>query len=234
MKLNGITGKGTGKLGSSVFANVAGEQIVRQYNGSVSNPNTKAQVGQRAKFKLASQLAAAMSSEIAIPKKGMTSARNLFVKKNIGSITMSENTASVEYEKIQLTAGTIALPAVEGVLGGGDLGVNMASDVSSIVDRVCYVVFKISEQNVLEFVDSKIVNTPGNAGTFSSTFEIENGDYVLYAYGIKDKSGAASVKYENYQISKTSEIATLVATNSLSTADYTFTKTVGTTVSGME
>ena len=54
MKLNGIVGKGTGKLGASVFAISGGEQIVRQYNPVVSNPNTDAQVAQRAKLKLMS------------------------------------------------------------------------------------------------------------------------------------------------------------------------------------
>ena len=81
MKLNGFVGKGTGKLGSSVFAVSGGEQIVRQYNPNVSNPNTDAQVAQRAKFKLMSQLAAVLAPGLAFKKDSLVSPRNKFIKK---------------------------------------------------------------------------------------------------------------------------------------------------------
>ena len=81
MKLSGIAGTGSGKLGSQVYASVAGEQIVRNYQPKVSNPNTTKQVNQRSRFKLMSQLSAAMASVIVIPKEGMRSSRNLFSKK---------------------------------------------------------------------------------------------------------------------------------------------------------
>ena len=51
MKLVGILGSGSGKLGSSVFSTVAGETVVRQYQPTVANPNTEAQVNQRARMK---------------------------------------------------------------------------------------------------------------------------------------------------------------------------------------
>lgn len=234
MKLNGITGKGSGKLGSSVFANVAGEQVVRQYNGNVSNPNTEAQVGQRAKFKLASQLAAAMSEEIAIPKKGMTSARNLFVKKNIGKISVADDTASVSFPDIQLTDGTINLGSLSASYGVSGIEVAIDGNPSAVASRVVYNVYKITENNELQFFASKIMEKDAANTNFSTSFTAEAENFAVYAYGIKDKNEAATAKYENYNIQTSSQIARLVATRSISTSDYSFTKTIGAYVEPME
>lgn len=234
MKLNGITGRGSGKLGSSVFANVAGEQVVRQYNGNVSNPNTEAQVGQRAKFKLASQLAATLSDNIVIPKKGMVSARNQFVKKNIGLITVNENTASVDYEKLQLTDGSAYLPKINSSEGSsGQMIVMLASNATQVVNRVVYTVYKKLPDNVLEFVVSKVVTEPGDTGKFQTTIPFDGNEVVIYAYGMKDKNAAASAKYENYNVQSGTHIASLVASRTFTTSDYVFTQTVGHTDEGM-
>lgn len=234
MKLNGITGKGSGKLGSSVFATVAGEQVVRQYNGNVSNPNTEAQVGQRAKFKLASQLAAAMSGEIAIPKKGMVSARNQFVKKNIGQITIENDIASVDYVNIQLTDGATNLLGVTGSINGSVIQCELDGDNTNLIDRCVYVLYKITENDQLVFAGSKVVEEAGNNGKFATTMTADDVNYVLYAYGIKDKSDAAAAKYGSYSISTATQVAKLVANRSISTSDFVFTKTVGFNVESME
>ena len=234
MKINPIFGKGTGKVGGLVFANVSGEQVIREYNGNVSNPNTEAQVGQRAKFKLASQLAAAMSSEIAIPKKGMTSARNLFVKKNIGSITVSDETASVDYEKLQLTEGSIRLPELQGgTTSSTEMQVSLLEDVSALVDRIVYSVFKKQNDGSLQFVTSKVVTESGQDGQFETTLPFSGEECVVYAYGMKDKNAAARAKYENYNVQTGTKIASLVASRTFSTADYNFSVTVGYTVEDM-
>ena len=116
MKLNGFVGKGTGKLGASVFAISGGEQIVRQYNPKVANPNTDAQVEQRAKLKLMSQLAADMATSIAFRKKGLVSARNQFVSVNIGKCTFvneGENKgARIDVNQIDLTGASAAFPEI--------------------------------------------------------------------------------------------------------------------------
>lgn len=229
MKLNGITGKGSGKLGSSVFATVAGEQIVRQYNGNVSNPNTEAQVGQRAKFKLASQLATAMSSTIAMPKKGMVSARNQFIKKNMSAIGAEQDAdnkvASVALDEIQITNGTIALPAVS-IENDTDTEIiaSMASDVRSLVNRVVYVCYKVANQNY-QLSQSVVVNEAGVDGKFSTTLTKPDADYVVYAYGIIDKDATATAKFYDYTVMDGEDVARLVASRSISTSQFTFTKT---------
>ena len=86
MKLNGLLGTGSGKLGTSVFTTVKGTQIVRQYQPTVNNPSTNLQVSQRSRFKLVSQIAASMADVIAIPRNGIISSRNLFVKKNMPAV----------------------------------------------------------------------------------------------------------------------------------------------------
>lgn len=234
MKINPIFGKGTGKVGGLVFANVSGEQIIREYNGNVSNPNTEAQVGQRAKFKLASQLAATLNDNIVIPKKGLISARNQFVKKNIGHITVSEDTASVDYEKLQISDGTIRLPEVEGAtVSAQEMQVQLAEDASALVDRVAYVVYKKVEDGTLQFVASKVVTTPGTSGDFRTNFPFDGNECVVYAYGMKDKNAAARTKYENYNVQSGTNIASLVASRTFTTAEYSFSVTVGCTVESM-
>ena len=91
MKLSSILGQGRGKLGAAVFSSTNGQQVVRQYQPNVKNPNTVAQTMQRARFKLMTQIASSMAPVITIPKSGAVSSRNMFVKKNmplvIGTVT---------------------------------------------------------------------------------------------------------------------------------------------------
>lgn len=54
----------SGKMGNAVFRARSGQQVVTQYNPIVANPNTVAQQGSRARFKLVAQLAVVFSSTI--------------------------------------------------------------------------------------------------------------------------------------------------------------------------
>ena len=117
MKLNGLVGKGTGKLGASVFAVRKGVQIVREYNDKVGNPNTRPQVVQRAKFKLLTQLAAIIGN------KGMlynvvnpgASMRNIFLKKNMSAVEVlpGANVATLKIDELTLTDGSFLFSAPE-------------------------------------------------------------------------------------------------------------------------
>lgn len=235
MKLKGIFGKGSGKLGSSVFAISGGEQIVREYNPNVSNPNTDAQVGQRSKFKLMSQLAATMGLVIVIPKKGMISARNQFVSKNIGFAEFNNDTAQVKYEKLQLTNGTTAMEAVvASSVQGTSIEVNLEYGMEGAVDRVVYALFKKTTDDKLQYVASVVATTAGADGKFAATLPVPangpDGQAVIYAYGMKDNSTGAKARYDNYEVRSGEDIATLIATRNLKASDYTFTATVGCTI----
>lgn len=233
MKLQGIIGKGSGKLGSSVFAVSGGEQIARIYTDKVSNPNTAAQVAQRSKLKLASQLAAAMAPVIAIPKQGLKSSRNLYMKKNMPFMTASEAGASIEYEKIQLTTGSVALPAIVADTDGANvISVALAESAMGIASRVCYVAFQKNSEEQLMLIGSTVVESAGNDGTFPGTLPYADGELVIYAYGMRDNNSGASAKYGNYTVANGEDLAQLITSRTLSAGDYSFTGTVGTTIGG--
>lgn len=230
MKLNGLLGTGSGKLGTSVFTTVKGTQIVRQHQPVVTNPSTKLQVAQRSRFKLVSQLAASMADVIAIPRIGLTSSRNLFIKKNMPAVLGNVEGAQVSYEKLELTNGTAALPDIIVNRGGSNLSLQLASNASKIVNRVIYCIFKKSSDNQLVLVNSAIVSDAGVDGDFLlETYNVA-GDLAIYAYGMKDTSASASATFGNYKVTNASDIATLVSNRSISSKDFIFTKTNGTTL----
>lgn len=231
MKLYGMAGKGTGKKGSDVYAISGGEQIVRQYNPVVSNPNTDGQVTQRARFKLASQLSAALAPSIVIPKKGLLSARNQFVKKNMDYIYSNAGGATASYENLQLTDGNRGLPGI-GVESSGQDAIQLflASDVIASVSRVVYNIYTKTTENQLQLATSRVVPITSSNPDANVTLGRPAGDIVIYAYGMIDKNTGATAKYGNYQVQSGQDIAALVASRKLSAADYSFTQTRGVTL----
>lgn len=224
MKLNGFVGKGSGKLGASVFAISGGEQIVRLYNPQVTNPNTDAQVAQRAKLKLMSQLAAALAPALGFAKRGLISARNQFVSKNIGQATFVNDEASIDITELSLTPSGVSFPLVTGNVADGTLSLTLGSAASADVKRVAYFVYKQTNDDKLEYVASKIVTEAGEGRTFPTTFQLADGEYVVYAYGIKDNSANATMRYEDYATSQGGENATLGIIEMFRSTDYALTK----------
>lgn len=229
MKLNGLMGKGSGKLGSSIFAISGGEQIVRQYNPVVSNPQTEAQVAQRAKLKLMSQLAAALAPYIAIPKKGLVSARNQFISKNIGLARFADDTANVALEKLQLTIGSVFIPQVVGRTDHGSFaGFQLDGAAPDSVDKVCYIVGMQGENDELSIVATQLVETAGEGHNFVwSSPGLNAGTYVVWAYGFTSVNGGANTAYSDYETESDMSVAELVATRSIAVASGNLTKTTG-------
>lgn len=231
MKLVGILGTGSGKLGSSVFSTVAGQQVVRQYQPVVANPSTINQVNQRARLKLASQLAAAIAPVIAIPRQGMQTSRNLFIKRNFDFISANNGQAMISYENIQLTTGNAGLPGIA-VSRSQESGVvvSLQSAADSSVNRVVYILFKKTNEEQLQYIGSNIATVPGDAGNFQSSFAYTSGELIIWAYGMKDMNASARAKYGDYYAASGEDIAQLVMNRSLSAADYQFTGTRGATL----
>lgn len=228
MKLNGIIGKGTGKLGSSVFAISGGEQIVREYNPVVSNPNTDAQIAQRAKLKLMSQLAAALAPALAFKKKGLVSARNQFVSKNIGLASYADDTAEVNLFGLQLTDSRIEFPALTGTISeAGVLSVNLREGAAADIKRVACVVYKKTDDDQLSYIASKVVEEAGENRTFPTTFQVGQNDVIVYAYGIKDENTNATIRYEEYVADMAGNVAVLDVVKLFTTSGYNLTATVG-------
>ena len=230
MKLNGLLGTGSGKLGTSVFTTVKGTQIVRQHQPTVTNPSTKLQVTQRSRFKLVSQIAASMADVIAIPRIGLTSSRNLFIKKNMPAVLGDVEGAQVSYEKLQLTNGTAALPAIVATRASSNLTLKLASNAGAIVNRVIYCIFTKDSLGQLMLNTSAVVSSAGKDGSFKLQVTDIAGDLAIYAYGMKDANASASATFGNYQVTDASDIATLISNRSISSKDFIFTKTRGTTL----
>lgn len=222
---------GTGKIGNVVYASTAGECVARAYNPTVANPSTEGQVDQRARFKLMSQLTADMSVVIAIPKQGLVSSKNLFMKKNFNLSFATNGEAAITLENVQLTEGRTGLPQVtvtrsvaEGIL------VELAESASSQYARVVYSIFKKTSEQKLQFVSSLVVTSAGDDGVFPATFAYTAGELVFYAYGMSDKSAKATAKYADLHIQSGTDIASLVGDRTISTTDFTFSETRGTTL----
>lgn len=231
MKLNGLMGTGSGKLGNSVFSVAGGEQIVRQYQPNVANPSTIAQVNQRARMKLMSQLAADLAPVIAIPKDGLKSSRNKFISRNFDYSMSADGIAQITLENVQLTEGRNGLPQVVATRSSeSGLEVSLAEDASKDISRVVYIVYKKTSEQKLQLVQSAIVSNQGQGGTFSKDFPFVSGEIIIYAYGMKDTSAAATAKFGNLSCQSGTDVAQLIANRTISAAEYAFTETRGGTM----
>lgn len=230
-RINSILGKINGKVGNMVFASTGGEVIAREYNPNVSNPSTTNQVNQRAKLKLMSQIAAALAPVIVIPKEGLKSSRNLFIKKNIGSVDANDGIAQVTYENLQITNGNVALPAIH-ITRGQSTGVQVYLEerCDAAVSRVVYIMYKKTSEQTLQYVQSSVAENATSEGNFPAQFLYVEGDIVIFAYGMKDLSSKATANYSNYNVQSGLDIAKLAMSRQISTSDYQFTQTRGTTL----
>lgn len=242
-KVTSLYGKTTGKIGSIVFSTSGGETIAREYNPHVANPNTQAQVDQRARMKLMSQLSSALAPVIAMTKEGLVSKRNKFVKKNFDNSYALNGTAQISYENVQLTEGSVGLPQIKVAFNEAEGEyfpyIALASEPAQNVSRVVYCVFEKTQEARLSLMTSFIVSQKTTAeidGFFGAFIELSHtGDeftkeYVIYAYAMSDTSEKATARYGNLNVQSASDLATLVANRTISFEDYQFTQTRGTTI----
>lgn len=102
----------TGRVGGSVFAVTKGVTIEKQYQPVVYNPSSAAQVAQRAKMKLVSQLSAVLGSELApFGRDGLVSPRNRFVSDMFSrdAVTYSNGVAQINPSAIRLTNSQLVM-----------------------------------------------------------------------------------------------------------------------------
>lgn len=235
MRKNSAGGKGWGKKGDSVFVINHGVQIEREYNSKVSNPSTPTQVGQRARFKLASQVSAALENVIAIPRKGIQSPRNRFVKRNMQFFYGGVDGAQVTYENLQLTLGSNGLPAIYvGRTQSSELELELLEPVHMSVSHVAYSIFRKTDEELLQLVASEVV--PVNEDNVDGNIIINDpgGDLVIYAYGYRMKNAKAKAKYNNYSVSNATDMAKLIANRRIELSDVYFSATRGTSIKADE
>lgn len=230
-KLTSLMGKVNGKIGAVVYSTTSGQIVAREYNPNVKNPNTISQVNQRARLKLMSQLAVIMAPVIVIPREGLKSSRNLFIKKNMDYCYASGGVAQITYENVQLTNGNAVLPAVNITRSEADgIKVALQSDASASVTRVIYCLYQKTSTATLQYIGSTITTQAGDGGLFPASFAYLAGDIVVFAYGMIDLNGAATVQYGNLNVKSAKDIAELAMTRKLAIGSFQFTETRGATL----
>lgn len=128
MKLTGIFGTGSGKIGSSVFVVRPSENIVRAYQPRVANPRTARQTATRERLAFCSTLAKGLDDVLAIgmPQRGLKSPRNAFVKAVIPLdteiIMQSTLTIRVNYALLPVAKGGMPKPRVASPATNADAG----------------------------------------------------------------------------------------------------------------
>lgn len=201
MKLAGIVGTGVGKLGASVFTVRKGQQVVRQYQPTVSNPNTGDQVRVRAMFSLLTKNAKLLSGAFGFKVSGLETQRNAFIKANYGvSVQKPEQEASaamIDYSRVVLSSG---------LEDAGNVGVDRESLEAT---------FRI--QGFEKVRGAFIVTNPRGEAPHVLTFEqdvelgqavVDYSDLLPYMdqdkvqltiawYGMKFADAGARAKYEN-------------------------------------
>lgn len=226
-KIFGLFGSMNGKVADVVMAVRNGVQIVRKYQPIVSNPRTNAQIASRARLKLMSQLSAVMAPVIAMPKQGLTSTRNLFVRENYGKSSFADNTASITLTAVSLTKSVVSLPPVVATRSQNAINVVLSDAISLDVDRVVYALFTKLSDGSLRYYGNKIATAPGNDQGWGVSFDVATLDtnFVVYAYGVRDNTDAARAYFGNMQALTAETVAKLVTQRILSESDITLTET---------
>lgn len=232
-RIFGLSGRITGRKGDAVFSVRKGEQIVRQYNPMVLNPNTEAQTVQRSKMKLSSQLSAVFANVIAIPSEGAKTTRNIFTKLNFPLIQRVEAGEEIRVEadlpKIQLTkSGRAMCPIAAGqAVLNGNVYVSLLQNCENEYDRVVYTVVAIQADGSMRVVLSHTVSDPGFDGRFAFDFAPLATNCLIYAYGIKYLSSKAYTTFDNTIYEEGAAVASLISGRQVSAADAQVTQTVG-------
>lgn len=226
-KIYGLFGAMTGKLADTVMSVRNGEQLARKYQPIVFNPSTPAQVAQRAKLKLLSQLSAIVAPAIAIPRRGSVSSRNLFTKMNFPAVSFASETASIDIPSIKLTNSVVGLPPVLASNAAGELSFGL--QVAPIgLDRVVYVALARENDNTLRYAGSLVVTEPGESSNYSGTLAIGGArDAYVLAYGVRDNTDNARAKFGDIENLTATVIAQLIVTRTLTESDVTLTETQG-------
>lgn len=216
-KMTSLAGAVTGKLAGNVYSVSAGQQIVRAYQPNVANPSTELQVNNRTKFKLASQLAAAVSPVLAISKVGLVSGRNQFVSASMDAIRFALGQATIILPAIQLTKSSIELPRISVAHGESNVvELSLTRRVDQLgVTKVVYAIFMKSQNDKLQLLASTVVSDPGDQGHFEARLSGASTERLIcYAYGIIEGENSVLAKYDNYEVDNAEFVANLISSRS--------------------
>lgn len=230
-KLTNLNGKATGKIGAIVYSVSGGQQIAREYQPIVANPNTQPQVENRSKLKLLSQLSANYKGSIAIRRVGMISGRNQFISTNYPQAVINGNAVDINLNRVQLTKSNVPMIGFSADrTSGTKIIVVLNESGSAQFDKVVYSAFRKTANGNLMAAGSVVVETAGEAGTFAGELPYTADAVVLYAYGMKIDSGKANAAFSNLNAPTAEQVAKLYTTSSEVAAGTTLSQTVGCTM----
>lgn len=228
MKLHGIGGVGTGKLGSMVYSVRNGQQIVRQYNPIVANPSTAAQVEVRSKMKLMSQLAAIVAPVIAINAEGLKTKRNQFISRNYDLASYEEETAQIDMANVQLTKSNTAFPDFEVDRSGGQsIAIHLSEDATNLFDRVVFCAVISQADGSLRLWDDVLVTEAGAGGLFPATLPYTPNAIAIYGYGIRANNDDAKAAYANLKSGDAGKLAQILTSRNATLEAITISETKG-------
>lgn len=215
MKLQGFVGKGTGKLGASVWTVRKGVQVVREYTNKVTNPNTPAQVGQRAKFKLLTQLSSVLAGDGMFFRnlKPGESMRNAFMRANMPAVKLSPtgDVALLTVGEVVLTDGHTTAPTASFNRTTGILSVDLSATGMSDIMGIGYAVITLPEVGrVIGYsarAEKKEGETTINATIFTGPSLMNKTNVLMWGYRFAD--AAARARYEAIAASETADVVSL-------------------------
>lgn len=215
MKLQGFVGKGSGKLGASVWTVRKGVQVVREYTDKVSNPNTPAQVGQRAKFKLLSQLGAVVTGDGMFfrnlsPNESM---RNAFMRANMGAVTLSPtgDVALLNVGAVVLTDGHTTAPTATFNRATGALSVDLSAEAMSDIMGIGYAVMTLPEVSRVIGYSARAEKadeaTAINVTVVTPPSLLSKTSVLVWGYRFAD--AAARARYKSLVATETADVVSL-------------------------
>lgn len=224
-----MNGKGTGRKGSTVYKIVHGVQVQQEYNPHVSNPNTVKQQNTRSRFKIMSQLAAAMAPYAVYKREGLTSPRNVFIRENFKNTVAEEGNSAAALMNFQLARGVYA--AVDRyAIERSEQIIALGAAKPEGIDALLYAAFVRENDGSLAPYSNGVMpvtSEDGATGLPSCNVEIPttNKEVFAYIYGVKFDNATDKTKYEDYIVGGNVTVATLVKENIITTNNMTYTKT---------
>ena len=212
----------TGKLADTVMSVRNGEQIARKYQPIVFNPSTAAQVAQRAKLKLISQLSAAVANIIAFKREGSVSARNIFTKKNIGKATYANSEASFPMEQLDVTGGVLAI--------SGNIAMTSSSTTINVwvpadCETVVYAIYDNKDDSLSLLREGVQADVTNGHASIVIDMEITSPVYVV-AYGIRANDDNSKAIFGNLVAESATTNSVLNVVRNAAPGSITLTETL--------
>ena len=193
----------TGKFAGAAFQQSPGNGTILREVVKPTNPNTEAQVEQRAKFKLMSQVATAFKSVIAMKREGNITPRNMFVKINspLLSFDKAESRAEINLAHLQLTKSAKVVGLDIGRdQESGNYSADLVANSPILYGAVFVIVSYLDKKPYIKAIVRETVDAP--AEVISHSFDNASmGDWIL-AYGITQDTAGLAVKYDDIETSE--------------------------------